>query len=393
MVPFAGWQMPVRYESIIEEHRAVREKAGLFDISHMGVLEVTGRYATQFLDVVNSNYVPWINAGESQYGYLLDTQGNVIDDIMIYKRSEENYIVVVNAVNNDADVAWLQAVNSGEIVIDQDTPVKEILEGVSIRDLKGGGVPADEALVDVALQGPESLNVLRKLLSSEGERSRLERLEKTKFMESTLDGIDVIVSRTGYTGEETGYELFVSPGKAPRLWNLLIDGGKKFGIKPVGLGARDSLRTEMGLPLHGHELAGRYNISPVEAGFGPYVKFHKAFFIGRDALLKGISKVQMTVARFRMASKGVRIAKPGDIVLSSRTQKVVGNVTSCAVDAEGVQVGMAYVNVQSAREGVRIGIIPAQTREASGTREDLQIGDRFPLPSEAVVLSRFPERE
>ncbi len=393
MVEFAGWHMPVRYESIIEEHRAVREKVGLFDISHMGILSVTGRYATQFLDTVSSNYVPWINAGESQYGYLLDPRGNVIDDIMIYKRSDEDYIVVVNAVNNDVDVAWLQAVNSREFIIDQDAPFREILAEVTIQDLKGEGLPNSEALVDVALQGPESLEVLRKLLSSDGERSRLDRLEKTKFMETALGGIDVIVSRTGYTGEEFGYELFVSPGKAPRLWNLLLHEGKNFGIKPIGLGARDSLRTEVGLPLHGHELAGLHNISPIEAGFGPYVKFHKAFFIGRDALLKGMQDMGMAVARFRMTSRGVRIAKPGDIVLSSRTQRVIGNVTSCAVDAEGVQVGMAYVNAQFAREDVRIGIIPAQGREASGSRGELAIGDRFPLPAEAVVLSRFPEPE
>jgi glycine cleavage system aminomethyltransferase T len=212
-------------------------------------------------------------------------------------------------------------------------------------------------------------------------------------METTLSGIDVIVSRTGYTGEEFGFELFIDPNKAPSLWDLLLQEGKKYYIKPIGLGARDSLRTEVGLPLHGHELAGQYNISPIEAGFGPYVKFHKPFFIGRDALLKGMSKRQMAVARFRMTSKGVRIAKPGDIVLSSRTQRVIGNVTSCAVDAEGVQVGMAYVNTQFTREDVSIGIIPARSREASGARGDLAIGDRFPLPAEAVVLSRFPERE
>ena len=393
MVPFAGWEMPVRYESIIEEHRAVREASGLFDISHMGLLEISGAHATQFLDTVYSNYVPWIDTGESQYGYLLDIDGSVIDDIMIYKRGEERYLVVVNAVNTDVDLAWLAAVNTREVVIDREAPLKEVPAGVNIRDLKSRDVPAEEALVDIALQGPESLKILKELAPDDRERGRLGQLQKTRFIETGLDDLDAIVSRTGYTGEEIGYEIFVHPVDAPRFWNLLLDAGRKYGLRPVGLGARDSLRTEAGLPLHGHELAGLHNISPVEAGFGPYVKLHKAFFIGRNALIQKMRVSKMAVARFRMLSRGVRIAKPGDIVISGRTQRMIGHVTSCAVNGEGFQIGMAYVDAQYAREDVRVGIIPESSNGKGKVKSimELDVGDRFPLPVEAVMLSRFPE--
>jgi glycine hydroxymethyltransferase len=392
MVPFAGWEMPVRYESIIEEHRAVRETAGLFDISHMGILEISGEHATEFLDNVYSNYVPWIDSGDSQYGYLLDIDGNVIDDVMIYKRSEEQYFIVINAVNNDVDRAWLASVNAREVCIDRESPLKEVPAEVALRDLKAKGLPDDEALIDIALQGPASLEILCETASDYRERSGLQQLQKTKFIETKLAGFDVIVSSTGYTGEEIGYEMFLHPAHAPLFWSILLEEGKRFGIKPVGLGARDSLRTEAGLPLYGHELAGSHNISPIEAGFGSYVKFHKAFFIGRTALLKRMRESNMAVARFRMLSKGVRIAKPRDIVISERTQKMIGHVTSCAVDGEGIQVGMAYVDAQYAREDVRIGIISASTagRERSKSITELELGERFPLPVEAIILGRFP---
>jgi glycine hydroxymethyltransferase len=392
MVPFAGWEMPVRYESIIGEHRAVREKAGLFDISHMGVLEVSGENASQFLDTVSSNYVHWIESGESQYGYLLDIDGNVIDDIMVYKRSDERYMVVVNAANTEIDLAWLLSVNAREAMIDRKAPLKEILCEITISDLKGKTMPKDEALIDIAVQGPESLRILSELVRTDVERRQLHRLQKMRFIETELDGMDIIVSRTGYTGEEIGYELFVHPVDAPRLWSLVLDAGKWFGVMPVGLGARDSLRTEAGLPLHGHELAGLKNISPIEAGFGPYVKLHKAFFIGRNALLQKMHTSKMAVGRFRMLSRGVRTAKPGDIVVSGRSQRMIGNVTSCAVDGEGIQIGMAYVDARYAREDVQIGIISAITTDTKRSKSitELELGDKFPLPVEAIMLSRFP---
>jgi glycine hydroxymethyltransferase len=202
------------------------------------------------------------------------------------------------------------------------------------------------------------------------------------------------VSRTGYTGEETGFELFLDPKHAPVFWNLILDAGRAEGVKQVGLGARDSLRIEAGLPLYGHELAGSFNLSPAEAGFGPYVKFHKPFFIGRRALLEKMKSINREVVRFKMLSKGVRIAKPDDPVASSRTQRIIGALTSCAVNQDGFQIGMASIDRKFSREGLRIEIIPGfhESSKKLGNLMDLTVGDKYPFHTGAVVLSRFPER-
>jgi glycine hydroxymethyltransferase len=392
IIEFAGWEMPIRYSGIIDEHRAVRHTCGLFDITHMGVLEVSGQYATQFIDIVSSNYVSWIDENESQYSYLLDPQGAVIDDIMIYKLSYERYIIVVNAINNDKDIAWLQAVNSREYSIEKSIPEIEVQGRVSIKDLKDPTSGIDRK-VNIALQGPRSLDLLKEIASNERKRYKLERLEKAHFLHIELGGMGLIVSRTGYTGEEVGYELFVHPDNAPQLWTLLLEKGKKFGLVPVGLGARDSLRIEAGLPLYGHELAGVYNISPLEAGFGPYVKFHKPFFIGRTELLNGMRESKYEVMRFMKEGRGMKMSKKGDPVVSKRTQKIIGWVTSCAVNGDGLQVGMAYVDKKSTREGYRIGIFPAEgaSKKESIEKHALTVGGRVSLHDEAVILSRFLE--
>ena len=383
MVEFAGWEMPVRYGSIMEEHRAVRERVGLFDISHMGVLEVSGPRATRFLDLLYSNYVPWIGSGESQYGYLLDTDGNVIDDIMLYRRDAERYLVVVNAVNTEVDLAWIRAVNGGSVRLDSRDPLIRAPGPVVIRDLK-------DELVDLALQGPLSTSLLGKLLSAR-DRLNLDRLRKNRFITVKLEGIETIVSRTGYTGEENGYELFVHPDNAGALWDLLLKRGKSAGVVPVGLGARDSLRTEAGLPLHGHELAGPYNLSPVEAGFGPYVKLHKPFFIGRSALIARMSESGRTLIRFRVSSRGVRIVKLHDHAVSVRTGRVIGRVTSCAVGSDGLQIGMAWVDSKHAREGLSLAIVAAQRALTQRRGPELETEKKFPLPVMAEIVSRFPE--
>jgi glycine hydroxymethyltransferase len=388
MVDFAGWTMPVRYGSITDEHRAVRERAGLFDISHMGVLEIRGEQAERFLDLACSNYVPWIGDGESQYGYLLDVDGGVIDDVMIYRRNGESYLVVVNAVNADRDLAWLRAVSERSILIDREDPRVEAPGTVVIRDLKDTAEAGEDALVNIALQGPGSPALLRELLADEASRMKLAGLRKNRFFDAALSGIPAVVSRTGYTGEESGYELFVHPENAPSLWQSLLAKGPG-RVVPVGLGARDSLRVEAGLPLHGHELAGPYDVSPIEAGFGPYVKLHKAFFIGRGPLIRRMDQSKRTLVRFGAVSKGVRAFKTRDHVVSRRTGQVIGNVTSSAVGTDGVQVGMALVETSFAREGVGIGIIPVPR---AGSTPALELGSRFPLHIEAVILSRFPQR-
>jgi glycine hydroxymethyltransferase len=393
IIPFAGWEMPVWYTSVGEEHKAVRETAGLFDVAHMGVLEVAGEHATAFLDAVTSNYVRWIGDGQSQYAYLLDPDGNVIDDVFIYRRAADRYMVVVNASNAEKDLAWLKAVNSGEYLIDREHPDIEIEGPAIIRDLKDPSSGEDQR-VDLAIQGPNSLAILQSLTGHRKLRAKLARIRRTDFIETELAGMELIVSRTGYTGEDVAYELYLHPDNAPRMWNLLLERGADYGLKPAGLGARDSTRTEAGLPLHGHDLAGPYNISPIEAGFGSYVKFHKPYFIGRKALLEKEATRKMELLRFRMNEKGVRMARLGDPVVDKRG-KYIGRVTSCALDTEGFQVGLAYVDRKYNREGVQIGVIPLPHRKVPPTKpvEELALGDKMLLHEKATVLPRFPEEE
>ena len=393
VIPFAGWEMPVWYTSVSEEHKAVREAAGLFDVAHMGVLEVAGEHAAAFLDAVTSNYVRWIGDGQSEYAYLLDPDGNVIDDLMIYRRAADRYMLVVNASNAEKDLAWLNAVNSGQYLIDREHPDIEIEGPVVIRDLKDPSSGKDRR-VDLAIQGPNSLAILQSLTEDEKLRAKLARISRTEFIETELAGMELIVARTGYTGEDIAYELYLHPDNAPMVWNLLLEKGKEYGLKPAGLAARDSTRTEAGLPLYGHDLAGPYNISPIEAGFGSYVKFHKPYFIGRKALLDKEATRKMEILRFRMKERGVRMAKLGDIVVDKRG-KYIGRVTSCALDSEGFQVGLAYVDKKYNREGARVGIIPLPHAKVSPTKpvEEMALGDKMLLHERATVLSRFPVEE
>jgi glycine cleavage system T protein len=394
IVPFAGWEMPLWYSTVLEEHRAVREAAGLFDVAHMGVLEVSGDHAASFLDVVTTNYVHWLEDGQSHYSYLLDPDGRVIDDIMVYRRSADHYMVVVNAANAEKDLAWLRAVNSRRYLIDRECPDKEIEGQVTIRDLKDLS-SGDDQRVDMALQGPNSMAILQRLTDDSRLMDRLARIARTEFIETELGGIDVLVSRTGYTGEDIAYELYLHPGDAPKMWNLLLEGGEDLGIKRAGLGARDSTRTEAGLPLCGHELAGEHDISPTGAGFAPYVKLHKPYFIGRRAHLEREATRTMEIIRFRMKAKGVRAIRPGDAVVTRRGE-YIGAVTSCALDVDGYQLGMAYVNRRYTQEGTELRIFPLPPSERAlpeKNKRELVVGDKVLVAEEAQVLSRFPMEE
>ncbi len=392
MVPFAGWEMPVWYSSVLQEHRAVREATALFDVAHMGVLEVAGPDATAFLDIVTTNYVRWLEDGESQYGYLLDPDGRVLDDARVYRLSPERYFIVVNAANEEKDWAWLNAVNQGQVVIDRERPDLHIERPALLRNLKDPEVGPDQ-LVDLALQGPNSPAVLQSLVEEPALSQRLALLRRSNLIEVRLCGVSLIIARTGYTGEEVGYELFVHPGQAVALWELLLERGEPWGIEPAGLGARDSTRMEAGLPLYGHELAGALKITPTEAGFGPYVKFHKPFFIGRGPYLARNLTAERTLIRFRVSEKGQRRVNPGDPVVS-RQGECIGRVTSCSLDAEGFQLGLALVASRYQREGLAIGVFPLAARRAmdEGHKHELRPGDRVLLHVEAIVLPRFPGR-
>ena len=403
MAPFAGWEMPLWYTSIGDEHRAVREAAGLFDVAHMGVLEARGPHAAYFLNLVLTNDVSRLQPGQTEYSYLLAPDGGVIDDVMAYALAPEHYLVVVNAANAAKDWAWMQAVNERRVLIDNQRPWACASFQADLRNLHDSGDPQDE-LVDLALQGPLSLDILVALVDAVPSnppeiRARLLTLGRTGVMRASIlsnwvpgGAFDLIVARTGYTGESMGFEMFVHPDAAMALWEQLMDVGEPLGLQPIGLGARDSLRVEAGLPLYGHELAGALDLRPDDAGFAAYVKLHKPFFIGRRAYLDHFQQRKMTVVRFRIGRKGVRVPKPDDRVVNNHG-RVIGQVTSCSMGSEGYLVGQACIEDRHAVVGEGINIFPHPTREDwEKPYDELELGDRLVLHSEATVVSRFLRR-
>jgi glycine hydroxymethyltransferase len=396
MVPFAGWEMPVWYSSVMEEHLATRQAAGLFDVSHMGVYQVEGPEAVSFLDSLCANSVGSLRPGESLYSHLLDPDANVIDDTLVYRRTVEKFLLVVNASNDDKDRAWLEGVRDGKVKIDTLRPGSRTLgyaaELRNLRDPQAGA----EMRVDIALQGPRSQDILLAMGVSADTRKRLLALQRTELCDAKVGGFDLIVSRTGYTGEKMAFELFIHPERAADFWNAVLKAGEKFGVKPVGLGARDSLRTEAGLPLYGHEMGlssgrtGEHDLGVGEAGFGAYVKTSKPWFIGREAFMAREQARQGVVCRFQFPEKGVRMAHNGDPVLDKRG-KVIGWVTSCAADQTGTLTGQAYVELKYAVEGTQIYVYQSAHKEAGIAPAELKLGDKGLVPTEAVVLSRFPK--
>ncbi|NMC13287.1 MAG: glycine cleavage system aminomethyltransferase GcvT [Chloroflexi bacterium] len=388
IIPFAGWEMPVWYTSVVEEHQAVRKAAGLFDVAHMGVYQAEGDDACAFLDSVVGNDITSLGVGESCYTHLMDPDANVIDDLLIYRRSKEKYLIVVNASNDDKDWKWLNSVKDGKVCVDRDQPwVKAYGRNVHLRNLRNPSEGADMR-VDIALQGPLSREILLSLGVSEMDKKAIMSLQRTQLCEANVGGFDLVISRTGYTGEKMAFELFVHPEKAAALFQKLLQVGEPFGIKPVGLGARDSLRTEAGLPLYGHEMGGEKNLSVGQAGFGSYVKTYKPWFIGRKPFIEKEKSRDGEVVRFRFSEKGVRMAHPQDIVIDKRG-KVIGWVTSCAIDSDGFLTGQAYVPKKYSEEGTQIFI--TQKSDPKTVMFSTNIGDRVLLPNMALVLSRFPK--
>ena len=396
LIPFAGWEMPVWYSGVKEEHLATRTAAGLFDVGHMGVYEVRGADAASFLDSVCGNDVGGLLPGESLYTHFLTPEAEVIDDTLIYRRALDAFLVVVNASNDDKDRAWLESVRDGKVRVDARRPWARVYgynaEIVNLRDPNAG----DAQRIDIALQGPKSREILLSLDAADEDKKKILRLKRTQLCDAALGGFELIVSRTGYTGEKMAFELFVHPERAAALWRALLGAGEPFGLKPVGLGARDSLRTEAGLPLYGQEMGagsgkrGHRDLGVAEAGFGAYVKAYKPWFIGREAFLARERERKGVVVRFRFEEQGVRMAHPGDPVVDKRG-KVIGWVTSCAIDREGFLTGQAFVPIKYASEGTRLFIYQGSPAEPSPAPADMKPGDKTALPSAAIVLRRFPK--
>ncbi|HXU46393.1 MAG TPA: glycine cleavage system aminomethyltransferase GcvT [Thermoanaerobaculia bacterium] len=324
MVPFAGWEMPVQYAGLIEEHQAVRNAAGLFDVSHMGEVRVEGRGATAFLEGLTPNAVGKLAAGRAHYSGLLNERGTYLDDLLIYRLGDESYLVVVNASNATGDFAWIAS---------------HAPAGVAVTD-----VSDDYALL--ALQGPRALEILAPLADRD-----LAAIRYYGFAQGTIDGVPTLISRTGYTGED-GFELYLPPDAAPGIWRRLFEVGAEKGLQPAGLGARDTLRLEAGMALYGHEIDE--TTTPFEAGLDWVVKLDKGNFIGRDAL---VAQKERGIARrligFEVEGRG--IARQGHPV--SANGEAVGIVTSGTWSPTFEKaLGLAYVPVGSAEIGTPLSI-------------------------------------
>jgi aminomethyltransferase len=316
LIEFGGWLMPVQYAGIIEEHRAVRERAGLFDLSHMGELFVEGPDAGAALAYALVSNPPSLAEGRAHYSMICEPDGGIVDDLIVYRLGAERFLVVANASN-------------AQIVSDA---LAERLSGFK-------AVLDDRSLATalVAVQGPRSVEIVRPLTDVD-----LDAIRYYAIAEGTVAGIPALVARTGYTGED-GFEVFVENARAAELWNALMEAGKPHGMIPVGLGARDTLRLEAGMPLYGNELSAEH--TPFDAGLGRVVRFDKpGDFVGRAALepLKDVPPTRRLVG---LIATGRRVPRHGYPVVVAGDGSVVGEVTSGAPSQSlGRPIAMAYVD-------------------------------------------------
>ncbi len=327
---FAGWSMPLRYSGDLAEHRAVRTAAGLFDLSHMAEIVVVGPEAPQALDAALLGEPSAMSVGQARYTLLLNEQGGVLDDLVVYRTGDDRYLVVANAANREVAATALEERAQGF-----DAVVQDETEEVGL----------------LALQGPVALDVLLEAegFAVEGDgdvteahfRERLAALGNYRFLAALWEGHPVLIARTGYTGER-GYELYAAPSLLPRLWRALLELGAGSGVVPVGLAARDTLRLEAGMPLYGHELTE--STLPHQAGLGRLVKPAKAAdYPGRSAV-EGASGGRVLIG---LVAEGRRAARAGHPVLAG--DREVGVVTSGVLSPTlGTPVAMAYVDQDAA---------------------------------------------
>jgi len=362
MVPFAGWLMPVQYTSIVEEHQAVRNNVGVFDISHMGQFIVEGANARDWLNSMLTNNIYKLEVGMGQYTFLLNDRGGIIDDLIVYRIDEQEYLLVVNAACADKDFAWLQ---------------QHLKEGRS-PDHPGGNWKAAAPCIltsrsanfgAVAIQGPQTMALFHALFGKE-----IEQPARNHIIDVPFDTTTASVARTGYTGED-GIEVFFPANGAVKFWSAVLEQGKTLGIKPCGLGARDTLRLEMCYPLNGSDLSPERN--PIEAGLGFFVELAKPEFVGRDALVKTKEfGPREKLVPFRMKEKG---PPPRPHYAVFRNGERIGEVTSGTLSPSlNWGIGMAYVSSAHAKIGAEIDIeIRAQKFPATVEKKPLY---RKPAP-------------
>ncbi len=326
MVDFGGWDMPVQYTAgVIAEHLATREKAGLFDVSHMGEIWVEGEDAIKFVNRITTNDVTKLVDGQAHYSALTNENGGVVDDLLVYRFSENRLLLVVNAGTTEKDWDWITSQVKGEDVV--------------LRN-------ASAEYCQIAVQGPRALEIAQKLTDV-----NLPEIKYYHFTEGKFDGVDSIISRTGYTGED-GFEVYAPANKAEQIWNNLLKAGEEFGILPAGLAARNTLRLESAMSLYGHELSDE--ISPLEAGLGWICKINKGDFNGREPManLKEAGLKRKLVG-FEMVDKGIARDEM-DVYINDEK---VGVVTSGSpAPFLKKNIGLAFVLVKFAKIGQEIKI-------------------------------------
>lgn len=351
MVDFGGWHMPVQYSSLSTEHNAVRTKAGLFDVSHMGEVHVEGAKAEEFLNYLVTNNVSRLVDGQALYTVMCYENGGVVDDLLVYKRADQKYLLCINAGNIDKDVEWI-------LSLAKKYPASEL----SCKNM------SDE-YCQIALQGPLSEQILSKLTTVD-----LKSLKYYHFAETDFLGKSAILSRTGYTGED-GFEIYAPASQAVHIWKQLMEAGSPLGLIPCGLGARDTLRTEMKFPLYGHEIDA--NTNPLEAGLGWVVKLDKASFCGKEALQKTKTDgIQRSLVGLRILDKG--IARQGYSVFDASHTEKLGQVTSGTLSPSlGYPIAIAFVK---------------HGQHKVGTALSVQVRDRF-YPAEVVPTPFYKRPE
>ncbi|MDD2396603.1 MAG: glycine cleavage system aminomethyltransferase GcvT [Tissierellia bacterium] len=326
IIDFGGWGLPVEYSGIIPEHEAVRTKAGIFDVSHMGEITVQGEDSEKYLQMLLTNDISLLNNNQIAYTTMCYPHGGVVDDLLVYKYTNTDYLLVVNASNTEKDYRWMKENIFG------DTEVLNVSENYA----------------QVALQGPLSQTILQKLTKKD-----LNEIEFYYFCDNVnIGNIGALVSRTGYTGED-GFELYFAYDKAEEMWELILETGKEEGLIPAGLGARDTLRFEAALPLYGHELDE--NITPLEAGLGFCVKLNKENFIGKEALANQKSEgLNRKIIGFEMIDRGI----PRNNYEVYAEGRKIGYVTTGSFSPTlKKNIGLALIDSAYSKEGTEIEVL------------------------------------
>ena len=325
MVDFGGWNMPVQYSSVLDEHKAVRTAVGLFDVSHMGEIEIDGPQAQKLVDTVSTNNAAKLKVGQAHYSALLYEHGGFVDDILVHKVSDTHFFLCVNASNQEKDFEHIQSLNRFD---------------AEVRF-------ASERYAQIAVQGPKAIETLQKLTAT-----KLGEIKYYWFADGEVAGVAARIAHTGYTGED-GFEVYVAPAAAPMVWNKLLEAGEEFGIKPCGLGARNTLRLEAKMALYGHEITASLN--PYEADLGWIVKMDKGDFVGRAALEKSLQQgITRKLVGFEMKDRG--IGRDGYEVWIDGAP--AGWVTSGGpAPTLNANIGLCYLPVEKAVPGMQIQVM------------------------------------